>query len=125
MRYAFLSLDGCTETGSAAAVTVADRGVSLWLGLTQVAFPMSNETATFEPRRRGSLDFERRRRLAIVLGQTVGFAPGGNNQVTGFFGATATITINGSMRAFLDGEIHVGDDGLDRSEGRAGLKISF
>ncbi len=24
---------------------------------------------------------------AIVLGQTVGFAPGGNNQVTGFFGA--------------------------------------
>ena len=126
-RYAFLSLDGYTETGSAANLTVGDQDVSLWLGRMQIAFPFATEQVTFAPRVGvEAWTSDNDNVSAVLLGQAIAFAPGGDDsQVTGFIGATATTRLSASASAFLDGEVHAGDDGLTRSEARAGVKVNF
>lgn len=126
LRYARLSMDGYTETGSAAPFAVGDHDVSLWHGRGQVAFPFTSAAGAFAPRiglEAWSSDHDNV--SGVLLGQVVSFTPGGDDDdVTGFVGATAT-TKFGSATAFVDGEIHVGDDGYTRSEAHAGIRIPF
>lgn len=127
LRYAHLSLDGFSETGSAGNLTIGDRDVSLWLGRAQVAFPFTSPAGTFAPRvgieAWGSDDDTV---SGTLLGQAVSFTPGGNDDdVTGFVGATASTTLGGGAHAFVDAEIHAGDDGYVRAEAHGGIRVSF
>ena len=126
-RYAYLSLDGYTETGAADGFSVGDRDVSLWLGRLQLAFPVEVDGARFAPRigvEAWTSDSDRI--SAELLGQAISFSPGGDdNAVTGFVGATATVSLGAGAAAYLDGEVHFGDDGVARSEAHGGIKISF
>ncbi|MCH9765477.1 MAG: autotransporter domain-containing protein [Alphaproteobacteria bacterium] len=127
LRYAHLSLDGYTETGALGNLAIADRDVSLWLGRAQVAFPFTSAVGTLSPRvgiEAWSSDHDTI--SAILLGQTLSFNPGGqDDEVTGFVGATASTNLGGGASAFVDGEIHVDDDGFSRAEAHAGFKIQF
>ena len=63
---------------------------------------------------------------AVLLGQAISFSPGGDDdEVTGFAGATATTSLGPGASAFVDGEVHLGDDGVSRTEARAGFKVGF
>jgi len=63
---------------------------------------------------------------ATLLGQAISFNPGGDDdEVTGFVGVTGTTNLGYGATAFVDGEIHAGEDGLARTEARGGVKVVF
>ncbi len=127
VRYAQLWLDGYSETGASDNLSIGDRDVSLWQGRVQLAMPFTSEAGTFAPRigveawTSNNDDVS-----AVLLGQAISFSPGGDDEeVTGFVGATASTRLGSNMIAFVDGEVHMGEDGFARSEARGGIKISF
>ena len=127
VRYAHLSLDGYSETGASDDFSVRDRDVSLWLGRLQLAMPITSEVGTLSPRvgvEAWSSDGDSV--SAVLLGQSISFNPGGDDdEVTGFVGVTGTTNLGAGASAFIDGEIHMGEDGLSRTEARGGVKVSF
>ena len=126
-RYAYLSLDGYSERGATDTFSVGDRDVSMWLGRLQLAFPVVRDGATLAPRigvEAWTSDSDRV--SAVLLGEAISFSPGGDdNEVTGFAGVTATVSLGRGAAAYLDSEVHFGDDGFARSEARGGIKINF
>lgn len=126
-RYAAMSVDGYTEAGASDGLSVGGRDVSLWLGRAQIAMPMTGAMGTIAPRvgvEAWSSSSEQM--TATLLGQSIAFAPGGRkDEVTGFIGLTATPSLGGGVSAFVDGEVHLGTDGISRTEGRAGLVLRF
>lgn len=126
-RYAAMSVDGYTEAGASDGLSVGGRDLSLWLGRAQVAMPMTGAMGTIAPRvgvEAWSSSSEQM--TASLLGQSIAFAPGGRkDEVTGFIGLTATPSLGGGLSAFVDGEVHLGTDGISRTEGRAGLVLRF
>ncbi len=127
VRYAHLSIDGYSESGSAGALTTSDQDVSLWMGRLQLAFPMEAAHARVVPRigiEATSSDNDDV--TGLLLGQAVSFDPGGSDDtVTGFVGVTATGRINDATFVFLDTEAHFTDDGNQRAEARAGVTIKY
>lgn len=63
---------------------------------------------------------------ATMFGQTVSFTPGGKtDDLTGFIGIRAMPNLGHGISAFVDGEVHMGNDGFARSEARARLIVRF
>ena len=127
VRYAHLSVDGYAETGASDNFSVGSRDVELWLGRLQLAMPITSAVGTLSPRigvEAWSSDDDTI--SAVLLGQAISFSPGGDDdEVTGFVGATATTNLGPNASAFIDGEIHMDDDGLSRTEARGGVKFGF
>ncbi|MGH1419887.1 MAG: autotransporter domain-containing protein [Hyphomicrobiaceae bacterium] len=126
-RFAYLSVDGYSESGAADGLRVGDQKISLWQGRAQLAFVYTSETGRFAPR----IGIEGRTSdndaiSAVLIGQAISFNPGGDDdEISGFIGATATSYFGRSVSAFVDGEIHRDDDGLARVETRAGVTVAF
>jgi outer membrane autotransporter protein len=124
-RYAFLSIDSYTETGASDSLMVGGRDISLWLGRAQLAFSYASEAGRIAPRIgvEGWMSDDDAI-SAVLIGQAISFNAGGDDEVTGFIGATATSHFGG-LSAFVDGEVHVGEDGFGRAEARAGIAMNF
>jgi hypothetical protein len=132
LRYAHMSLDGYSETGAADALSVRSRDISLWQGRAQIAFPMAASLpgggdTHFAPRIGiEAWTAENDAVSAVLLGQSISFNPGGkDDEVTGFVGATASVDIANGASAVIDMEVHGGEEGIVRSEARAGVTINF
>lgn len=125
--YVNLSVDGYSETGAADALSIGEQDISLWQGRAQIALPMRSAAGVFAPRfgvEGWSSDNDTV--SAVLIGRAVSFDPGGSSdQITGFFGATASTQLGANVSAFIDGEVHAGDDGFLHSEARAGLTARF
>lgn len=128
IRYARASLDGFTETGSAANLTVSDRDIELWQCRVQVAFPITTGNLRLSPRIgvEGSTSDDDTI-TGTLLGQAVAFNAGGDdNEVSGLFlGASASAGITDSVFALVDVEVPLGEEGIDRTEIRGGIAIRF
>lgn len=127
LRYAHLTLDSYTETGSAQNLTVAGREVSLWQGRLQLAFPTYSAIGSFTPRIGVEARTSDNDSVSTTLnGTAIAFSPGGaDDDVTGFAGATLETRIDGGIQAFADAEFHAGSEGTLRTEARFGLKVRF
>jgi hypothetical protein len=132
LRYAHMSLDGYSETGAEDALSVRSRDISLWQGRAQIAFPMAASlpgggVTHFAPRigiEAWTADNDTV--SAVLLGESISFNPGGkDDEVTGFVGATASVDIANGASAVIDMEVHGGEEGIVRSEARAGVTINF
>jgi outer membrane autotransporter protein len=132
LRYAHMSLDGYSETGAADALSVRSRDISLWQGRAQIAFPMAASLpgggVTYFAPRIGieAWTSDNDAVSAVLLDQSISFNPGGkDDEVTGFVGATASVDIANGASAVIDMEVHGGEEGIVRSEARAGVTINF
>ena len=126
-----MSLDGYSESGAVDALSVRGRDISLWQVRAQIAMPMEFPSASgvgkFSPRigvEGWTSDDDRV--SAVLLGEAITFNPGGeDDQVTGFIGATGSLTMGDGVNGILDGEVHIDEDGYARAEARGGVTISF
>lgn len=127
VRYAYLSHDGYAEQGAFDALSIQGRDVSLWQGRVQLAFPYETSAGLIAPRiGMEARDSDSDDVQAVLLGQALSVAPGNDEEdTTGFVGLIITTTGAHGFTAFADGEIHAGDDGLDRTEARVGFKLNF
>ena len=127
MRYAHLSVDSYAETGSTGALTVSDRDISLWQGRFQIAFPIVSAAGRLAPRIGVEASTSDSGNVSgVLLGQAITFDPGGDDEtVTGFLGITATSNLGANAHVYFDGEVHAGEDNIERSEARAGIIVRY
>ncbi len=133
LRYAHLSLDSYTETGrpsgaAASELTVGKRDVNLFAGRAQLAIEKSWGAFAVTPRIgvEGYASDADNVSISIAQGNTLSVSPAGDDsEVTGFIGARLATTIGGSASLFADGEVHFGDNGTSRYEGRVGAAVRF
>ena len=133
LRYAGLFIDGTTETGSVGNLTTNDRDIHMLQGRAQIAFPnlvpsISGVAGSFVP----YLAVEGRTTLsgddvsAVLLGQTINFDPGGDDEVAdAIAGATFSQDIGGGMTFFGGFEGRVGSDESSGAQGQLGVRVRF
>lgn len=131
--YAGLFLDGLTETGSQAAVTLESRDIELINGRLQLEMRTSGETSTGPwqtavragVRGRSSIGDDS---LAGVLAVSTAFnvtPEDDDDAVAGFLGADLTFSVASSTQVFAGAETALEDDGDSIFAGRAGLAFKF
>ncbi len=133
LRYAGLFLDGYTEKGSNANLTVDDRDVHIISARAQVAVPVHMNTDAY-----GTLTTEIRvgadgratvsedNVRATLLGQNLNFTAGGDDEVlTGFAGAAFAYAMTTGTRLYGNIEAGYGTDEAIHVTGRAGVKMPF
>ena len=132
LRYAALFLDGYTETGSVANLTIGSRTVQIGEIRGQLAFQPTPQTdfGTVQARLRAGVDgiFNWGDNVdAAMIGQTTSFAPGGDNAVArGFVGGDVVMASHGGNVDFNAGfELGYGSDNAFTGEARIGLSGRF
>ena len=133
LRYAGLFLDGYTEKGSNANLTVQDRDVHVLSARGQVAVPVHMNTDVY-----GTLTTEIRvgadgratvsedNVRATLLGQNLNFTAGGDDEaLTGFAGAAFAYAMTTGTRLYGNIEAGYGTDEATHVTGRAGVKMPF
>ncbi len=133
LRYAGLFLDGYTEKGSNANLTVENRDVHVISARGQVAVPVHMNTDAY-----GTLTTEIRvgadgratvsedNVRATLLGQNLNFTAGGDDEVlTGFAGAAFAYAMTTGTRLYGNIEAGYGTDEAAHVTGRAGVKMPF
>lgn len=133
LRYAGLFLDGFTETGTAAPLTVDDRDIHVGQARAQLALPLTYEDGMGSFSRlllrggiEGRVQFGDEDVSGTLLAQNITFDPGGDDSVFGgFVGLTAEhVTANGAV-FHATGEGLIEDDGSTRVSGKVGVKFRF
>ncbi len=133
LRYAGLFLDGYSEKGSNANMTVDDRDVHIISARAQVAVPVhmntdAHGTLTMEIRAGadGRATIAEDNVRATLLGQNLNFTAGGDDEVlTGFAGAAFAYAMTTGTRFYGNIEAGYGTDEAIHVTGRAGVKMPF
>jgi hypothetical protein len=133
LRYAGLFLDGFTETGAAAPLTVKDRDIHVGQARAQIAMPLTHSNDDGGQSRlllKGGIEartqFGDRDVSGTLLAQSIVFNPGGEERVIGGFAGLSAehITANGMVfHATIEGLIE--DDDSTQVSGKAGVKFRF
>jgi outer membrane autotransporter protein len=128
VRYAGYFLDGYTETGSAANLTVGDRDLHILQGRLQVALPLVTTTTYISP----YAGIEGRTLLsgntvdAVLLGQNLSFDPGGADDVGSvFLGLNAAARLADNTDFYGNVEAAWDTDNSNRIGGNVGLRMHF
>jgi outer membrane autotransporter protein len=133
LRYVNYQLDGYRESGAAGNFTVADREIEILQGRFQIAAPIvtAGEDSAYT-RIEPYAGVEFRSVLsgdnvdAVLLGQSLSFDPGGDDDVTSFFaGLTGSARIAGNIELFGNVEANFEDEGSYRFGGNVGAKVTF
>ncbi|MES0879201.1 autotransporter domain-containing protein [Roseibium sp. SCP14] len=129
VRYVGAWLDGYTESGSSANLTVDDRSLHELVGRVQLAVPAYQGTQlTLETRLGvdGRLSLGDDTLTGVLLGQDFSFASGNGDEAIGAF---AGVNMNGKLSGnsiwFASAEAGIGSDTNSRGEGRVGMRIRF
>ncbi|WP_136659858.1 autotransporter outer membrane beta-barrel domain-containing protein [Nitratireductor sp. XY-223] len=132
LRYAGLFIDGYTETGSSAPVTVDDGMVNIGVARLQLAAPKTQRLengATLLTRIKGGIegrtDFGGDSFDGFLLGQPVSFDSGDGNAIGGFAGLSGEYATPGGLilQAGVEGLIETG--GSYQFSGQVGTKFEF
>lgn len=133
LRYAGLFLDGFTETGAAAPLTVKDRDVHVGQARAQLAVPLNHggsDGARSRLMLKGGVEartqFGDRDVSGTLLAQNIVFDPGGDRNAIGAFTGLSVehTTANGlTFHATVEGLIE--DDGSTQVSGKSGVKFRF
>ncbi len=126
-RYASISLDAYAETGSQQNLTISERDVDVFVGRAQIAAPITVGTAAFAPRIGVEFVSSDDDEIAgTMLGEAFTFSAGDDDDnATGFVGSTLDVSLGAGTVLFADGEVHFGEETVDRAEARAGVKVRF
>jgi outer membrane autotransporter protein len=132
VRYLHASLNGYTETGTTAPLTVGDRTVDsfeeraqLKLTRTQVFAPgEALKTSLFggalADQRVGGNTID-----AVLLGQAIPFATPGNDSVWGGFGGASLEWRTGRVTLFASAEYLTLSDSSSVLSGQGGVRVAF
>ena len=133
LRYAGLFLDGYSEKGSNANLTVEHRDVHVISARAQAAVPVHVSTDAH-----GTLNTEIRvgadgratvsedKVQATLLGQNLNFTAGGDDEVlTGFAGVAFAYAMMSGTQIYGNMEAGYGTDEAAHVTGRAGVKVPF
>lgn len=133
LRYAGLFLDGFTENGTAAPLSVNDRDVHVGQARYQLATPLTHQAKDGAQSRlllNGGAEvrtqFGDRDVSGTLLAQGISFNPGGEETVGGVFAGLSAehITADGmTFHASVEGLAE--DDGSTQVSGKAGIKFRF
>lgn len=132
LRYLYASLDGYTESGTTAPLTIGGREVNdfeeraqLKLTGTQANGPMGTVTASIYG---GVIGIQRQGDSTIdatLLGQAIPFAVPGQGDLWGGYGGGDVEFRSGDVALFLSGEYFRFSDDSTILDGQAGLRIGF
>ncbi len=133
LRYAGLFLDGYTESGTTAPLTVDDRDVHVGVARLQIAAPSETVYANgsaFRYRLKAGLEartnFGGETIDGALLGQNISFNPGGeNNSLGGFAGLSAEFDTGSGFVFTAGGEGLLETTGSYQLSGRAGVGLRF
>ena len=133
LRYAGLFLDGFTEAGAAAPLTVGDREIHLGVARAALALPFERQSEdggvsrlTLTSGIEGRTNLGDEDISATLLGQNIVFDPGGDDgAVAGFAGLTAEHTTPSGFTAFLAFEGKLEDEDTHQVSARGGVKFRF
>jgi Autotransporter beta-domain len=133
VRYVNYQLDGFQESGAADNFSVGDRDLEILQGRFQVAMPIvtsgsDSSYTSIEP----YVGVEVRSILsgdtidAVLLGQTLSFDPGGEDDVTSIYaGVYSSARIASNVELFANAEFNIEDDDAYRYGGNIGAKVTF
>ena len=133
LRYAGLFLDGFTENGTVAPLTVRDRDIHVGQARFQLALPSehrSDDGAVSRLTLKGGAEvrtqFGDQDVSGALLGQSLIFDPGGERSVTGgFVGLSAEHFTAGGKTFFASIDGRYENDGSTQVSGKAGVKFRF
>ncbi len=133
LRYTGLFLDGYTESGSAANLSVKSRDVHVLSARAQVAIPMTmaqDENGVLNTEIRVGVDgrttVSGSNVNASLLGQSLNFDSGGDDEVlTGFAGAAFSYAMHNDVTLYGNVEAGYGTDDAFHATGRFGAKMLF
>ena len=133
LRYAGLFLEDYTESGSIAAMAVSDRDIHVAEARAQIEAPIGLDRG--DPgswRVLGRAGIDGRINLGggqvrtILLGQSVNFDPGGDNQVAAAFaGLSASYAAGAGVTLYGGLEASYGTDRAAAGHGHVGARIAF
>ncbi len=133
LRYAGLFLDGFTETGAAAPLTLSDRDIHLLQARTQLTMPNERTNADGSKRRDAFyIGVEGRTNVGdedisgVLLAQNITFDPGGDQTVGALFAGLEFERTSASGTTFfasVEGQVETG--GGRQASGKAGIKFRF
>lgn len=134
VRYAGLFLDGFTEAGATGNLALAERDIHTVQTRAQLALPYEEIVdgggflkVEMKVGVEGRFNIGDDSFGAVLLGQNIGFAPGGDDTIASLFGGTnISYTLpNGRVQFTTGVEGGLEDDGSHYLNGRAGAKIVF
>jgi uncharacterized protein with beta-barrel porin domain len=133
VRYIGYFLDGFTETGALGDLSVGDRDLHIVQGRFQLAAPIITSGADSSYTRiEPYVGIEGRALLsgdnvgAVLLGQTLSFDPGGEDEVGGLFaGINASARIASNIDLYGNIEVAAETGSSERIGGNIGFRISF
>ncbi|MEP3279242.1 MAG: autotransporter outer membrane beta-barrel domain-containing protein, partial [Stappiaceae bacterium] len=133
LRYAGLFLDGYTEGGTTAPLTVDDRDVHIGVARLQLAAPYENifaDGSAFRYRLKAGIEartnFGGETIAGALLGQNISFNPGGDdNTLGGYVGLSGEYDTGGGLVLTAGTEGLVETTGSYQFSGRAGVKFRF
>ncbi len=133
LRYAGLFLDGFTETGSAAPLTVDDRDIHVLQARSQLTMPVVHEGPDGSRRKSAFyIGLEGRANVGdgdvsgVLLGQNINFDPGGDDVVGGAFAGLQferTSASGTTLYANIEGQVETG--GGRQASAKTGIKFRF
>ena len=133
LRYAGLFLDGFTETGTAAPLTVNDRDIHVGVARFQLALPVESRGANGAVSRltlKGGVEartqFGGQTVSGALLGTAINFNPGSDDSTLGVFAGLAAEHISQRGATFyVSAEVRAEHDGSRQVSGKAGVKFAF
>ncbi|MEP3275686.1 MAG: autotransporter domain-containing protein [Stappiaceae bacterium] len=133
LRYAGLFVDGYTESGTTAPLTVDDRNVHIGVARLQLAAPYENifaDGSAFRYRLKTGVEartnFGGETIDGALLGQNISFNPGGDdNTLGGYVGLSGEYDTGGGLVLSAGTEGLVDTTGSYQFSGRAGAKFRF
>ncbi len=126
VRYGHLALDGYTETGAVAGMSMGKRNVDVWSARAQVATTQRIGSVVLSPRFGIEGRANKYGDIALgLLGQTLNFAPRGRNETfTGLAGVSVVSKLADGLSTHMDAEMHFGH-GVFSLNGHFGAVVSF